>query len=298
MLDSIKTTFTISDLEKMSGISAHSIRIWERRYNLLDPLRTEGNIRRYSNEDLKKLLNISLLLTAGYKISDLATYSEQELNITVNSRLTTIQGHQHEINELKMAMLNFDTRLFEDTYNRLINSMPFTDLFLQVMIPFLEHIGTLWQTNSITVAHEHYISNLLRQKLFYQIENLPKPNIHEKELFILFLPLNEMHELGLLFIHYILLLNGRRSIYLGPSVGLPSLEGTPSAQQRVFISYLTFSPTESELPEFLKDIRKTVLRTGDQFYGVGHRVIGYAMNKTWKNIFLFSSLKDLLNQIK
>jgi DNA-binding transcriptional MerR regulator len=297
MLDGIKTTFSISDLEELTGISAHSIRMWERRYGLLEPLRTDTNIRRYSNEHLKKLLNISLLLRSGYKISELADYSEEELVIRINSLLSKKADFEHEFNQWKLAMINFDTLLFEDTYHRLLKTMTFDDLFLGVILPFLERIGTLWQTNSITVAHEHFISSLIRQKLFFQIENLPLNRKESEVRYVLFLPLQELHELGLLFMHYSLLLHGHSSIYLGPNVDAATLQGIPEDKPRVFISYMTIAPAEAEVLRYLQDLRLRILKKNDVLYAIGARVRGFKAGKMWKNVTIFHLLKDLLKTI-
>jgi hypothetical protein len=191
-------------------------------------------------------------------------------------------------------MLHFDTRKFEDVYNRLSGSMSFYDIFLKIMIPFLDHIGSLWQTNSISVAHEHYVSNLLRQKLFFQVEKLPKPNPNGEKLYVLFLPIHELHELGLLFIHYVLLLNGYNSIYLGPDVGMPSLEGIPTQKPRVFVTYLTITPADELLPDFFAEAKKTLLEPQDQLHALGHRVRNFKPARSSKNIFIYPSLKDYL----
>jgi DNA-binding transcriptional MerR regulator len=278
MLDGIKTSFSIKDLEELTGVSAHSIRIWERRYQLFDPQRTGGNIRRYTNEDLKKLLNIALLVKSGYKISDLASMSAQQLSATVYSSLTKKGDYEHAINELKVAMLHFDSHRFEDSYAKLISN--------------------LWQTNSISVAHEHYISNLLRQKLFFQIENLPAVPSSHKEQYILFLPLNELHELGLMFVHYVLRLHGHHSIYLGPQVDMLSLQGIPAKPTRIFIAYLTFAPPEEELTDFFKDMRSHVMYNDDQIWAVGNRIRGYRKHASWANVHLFPLLGEIITKIK
>ncbi|MDQ3016179.1 MAG: MerR family transcriptional regulator [Bacteroidota bacterium] len=298
MLDGIKTSFSISDLAQLTGVSPHSIRIWERRYQLFNPGRTDGNIRRYDNDDLKKLLNISVLLKEGHKISDLAILSEQQLTIAVHASLSKNKDYQPAINDLKVAMLHFDTAQFEATYNKLVNRLSFYDLFLEILIPFLEEIGSLWQTNSITVAHEHYISNLIRQKLFFQIENLPAPTANRKSQYILFLPLNELHEIGLMFIHYVLRLHGHNSIYLGPQVDIPSLQGVTEQPSRVFITYLTFAPAEEELADFFKDLRSHVMLKSDQLWAVGSRVRGYRKHSSWTNLHLFPTLGEILVKIK
>ncbi len=295
MLDNIKTSFSISDLQELSGISVHNIRMWERRYNLLDPSRTQGNIRRYSNEHLKKLLNISVLLKSGFKISDLALYTDQQFTVAVNSVLSRTEDFQQALNDFKMAMLTFDSRYFETTYNRLQNAMPFYDLFLKVMVPFLENIGSLWQTNSISVAHEHYVSNILRQKLFYQIEHLPKPATGQKERYILFLPLNELHELGLLFIHYTLLMLGKESVYLGANVDISSLEGIPHNANHIYISYMTVGPADEQLTAYFREFRKTLMKPEDLFWVTGARVQKMTTQPTGKQFHFFKNLKVLLD---
>ncbi len=194
-------------------------------------------------------------------------------------------------------MLSFDTRLFEDTYHRLLKTMNFYDLFLEVVLPFLERIGTLWQTNSITVAHEHFISSLIRQKLFFQIENLPLTRKDIEERYILFLPLQELHELGLLFTHYSLLLHGHESIYLGPNVDAATLHGIPEDKPRVFISYMTIAPAEADVTRYLQDIRQSILKKEDVLYAIGARVRGFKAGKMWKNVTVFHLLKDLLKTI-
>ncbi|MGB4849117.1 MAG: MerR family transcriptional regulator [Saprospiraceae bacterium] len=298
MLDNIKTSFSISDLQELSGISVHNIRMWERRYNLLDPSRTHSNIRRYTNEHLKKLLNISFLLKSGYKISELASFTDHQFNIEINSVLALDNDFQLAINDFKMAMLNFDSRLFEDTYHRLRDTMSFYDLFLKVMVPFLEHIGSLWQTNSITVAHEHYVSNILRQKIFYQIEHLPRSGPGQKERYILFLPLNELHELGLLFIHYTLLMMGKDSIYLGPNVDIESLEGLPQSEQHIYVSYMTMGAPDEDLSGYFREFRKSLMKSEDKFWVTGARVQKLPKAPGSKNISIFKSIYELLSYIR
>ncbi|MBC7883872.1 MAG: B12-binding domain-containing protein, partial [Saprospiraceae bacterium] len=220
--------------------------------------------------------------------------TDQQFTHAVNSALSKTDDFQQVINDLKMAMLSYDTRHFEDTYNRLQSSMSFYDLFLKVMVPFLEHIGSLWQTNSITVAHEHYVSNLLRQKLFYQIENLPKP-ASGKERYVLFLPINELHELGLLFIHYALMMLGKDSIYLGPNVDMESLEGIQHKGITVYITYMTIGPPDNDLNEYFRGFRKKLMKADDKFMVTGYHLQTMAKQPSVKNITIFKNLKDLLN---
>lgn len=298
MLDNIKSSFSIRDLHHLTGISLHTIRIWERRFDFLQPERSGTNIRQYSIDDLKKLLNISLLVKNGYKISELALMNNQQLNTLVNSTSSVQNTSQVYIDNLKMSMMEFDASLFNDTYNRLISEMTFYDVFIKVFIPFLEQIGKLWQTSSITVAQEHFISNLIRQKLFFNIEKLPRQSAPGNRKFVLFLPVGELHELGLLFFHYVLLVNGRESVYLGQDVEMETLNGILNTEKQLtFISYLTITPNENALPEYVTEFRKKILQNNNELWISGRKVHGFKKNKSWNNVLAFPDVKELLEKI-
>ncbi|MGB2225653.1 MAG: MerR family transcriptional regulator, partial [Polaribacter sp.] len=160
-MNNIKKEFTIKDLENISGIKAHTIRIWEKRYNLLEPNRSETNIRSYNPESLQKLLNIVLLNKNNFKVSKIAKMSNEE--IIVQARELAFQNaiEDEAINSFKIAMFQFDKILFNNTYNKLLHKKTFREIFKDVFIPFLEHIGLLWQTDTLLAAHEHFISNLI-----------------------------------------------------------------------------------------------------------------------------------------
>ena len=164
-MNNIKNVFSIKDLENLSGIKAHTIRIWEKRYQVLEPMRTDTNIRLYDLVSLQKLLNITFLHEYGYKISKIATYSENEIQTLVKQIISSKNSKNHAINAFKMAMMNFDQQLFFNTYNWLAEEKSFKEIFHQVFIPLLDEIGLLWQTDTISPAHEHFISYLLRQKI-------------------------------------------------------------------------------------------------------------------------------------
>jgi DNA-binding transcriptional MerR regulator len=172
VLNNIKQDFTIRDLENISGIKAHTIRIWEKRYNLLTPKRTDTNIRYYTPEDLTKLLNIVLLNKNGLKISKIAAMSEQD--ITLKSRELAVKSgiNDEAINSFKVSMIQFDKILFNTTYHTLLGKKTFREIFKEVFIPFLEEIGLLWQTETLLPAHEHFISNLIAQKIQTNTEEL------------------------------------------------------------------------------------------------------------------------------
>jgi DNA-binding transcriptional MerR regulator len=190
-MNNIKNVFSIKDLENLSGIKAHTIRIWEKRYNVLQPMRTDTNIRLYDLQSLQKLLNITLLHDYGYKISKIATYSEEKIPSLVREIITTKNANNHAISDFKMAMMNFDQDLFFKTYDWLIAKKTFKEVFLQVFVPLMNELGLLWQTDTITPAHEHFMSYLIKQKLLINIEQLQtQPVQHHGKVFLLYLQIN------------------------------------------------------------------------------------------------------------
>jgi len=164
-MNNVKTKFSIKDLENLSGIKAHTIRIWEKRYNLFQPNRTDTNIRYYSLASLQKLLNISYLNRNGYKVSKIAKLKTEEIPALVKEIAQENDANNHSVNLFKMAMLNFDQTLFYNTFNDLEKENSFHDIFYNTLVPLLDEIGLLWQTDTITPAHEHFIVELIKQKI-------------------------------------------------------------------------------------------------------------------------------------
>jgi MerR family transcriptional regulator, light-induced transcriptional regulator len=216
-------SFTIKDLENLSGIKAHTIRIWEQRYSFLKPERTGTNIRYYSNQELKQLLNIALLNKYGYKISHINKMKDGEIREKVLS-LNQLEAQQERIvNELIQSMIDLNAQQFESILNNYINARGIEKTILQIVFPYLEKIGVLWLTNHINPAQEHMVCNIIRQKLIVGIDNVfSTGRIHKTVL--LFMPEGEYHELALLFMHYLLKGRGIAVIYLGCSVPLDDVE--------------------------------------------------------------------------
>ena len=295
-MNNIATLFSIKDLENLSGIKAHSIRIWEKRYGLLRPNRTESNIRYYDLENLKRLLNIVILYNRGQKISKIASYSQEELENKVRESISRKKDQEHFVNALKVSMLNYDRNLFENTYNSLVAESSFKEVFLHIIIPFLQNLGLEWQSNSITPAHEHFITNLVKQKLLINIERvqqvLPKD---PEEVFVLYLPLNEIHEFGLLYLHYELLLKGYNSIFLGQSVPLSNLKSVQMIFKKIiFISYFTIKPDPEEIDSYMKDLKDQILSNRkDQFWILGRRTTDIKLKAEEKQIKIFTDISTL-----
>ena len=257
MMNSSKKSFSIRDLENLSGIKAHTIRIWEKRYDLLSPERTETNIRTYSLESLQKLLNITLLYNSGYKISKISKIKEDEVPLMVNEIIAKNNENNekhHAINAFKLAMVNFDAHQFYNTYNSLVAERNFKELFNEVFIPLMTELGMLWQSKTISPAHEHFISSLIKQKIYIQTEKYQKlPPTKESPVYVLYLPEGEVHEVGLLFLNYELVSRGYRTVFLGQSNSIDSLKELLNYYDNInFVSYFTISPTPDELDKYFE----------------------------------------------
>lgn len=209
--------FTIKDLENLSGIKAHTIRIWEQRYNFLKPQRTGTNIRYYSNEELKTILNISLLNKHGYKVSKLDKMPPEEIKEKIFELNGTDAVKERVINELVKQMIDLEMYAFDDILKEQIASSGMENSVTSIIFPFLEKIGLLWQTGHINPAQEHFVSNIIRQKLIVGIDNCPAP-VHSAKTVLLYLPEGEHHEIGLLYVNYLLRARGIGTIYLGANV--------------------------------------------------------------------------------
>lgn len=209
--------YSIRELEHLSGIKAHTIRIWEKRYALIHPERTETNIRLYSDRDLKKIINVSLLNAHGFKISKIAGMSEAEITEQVLHLSKSNDDRSIHINQLMAAMVELDEEKFESALSGFFLRYNFEQTLTEIVYPFLQRTGILWQTGNVSPAQEHFISNLIRQKIIVGIDGLPL-RTEGRESALLFLPEHELHEIALLFCHYLLRKAGHRVIYLGQAV--------------------------------------------------------------------------------
>jgi DNA-binding transcriptional MerR regulator len=215
--------YSIKDLENFTGIKAHTIRIWEKRYKIIEPNRTNTNIRYYSDEDLRKLLNISILNRNGIKISKIVNFSTQTIGEKVFSFSQTKGDVNSQIEALVIAMIDLDESKFEKVFNTAVINYGFEETILNLMYPFFGRIGTLWQIGSINPAQEHFISNLLRQKLIVAVDGISYAMNGNSKSFLLFLPEGEYHELGLIFYQYLIKKHKHNVYYLGETVPFSGL---------------------------------------------------------------------------
>ena len=268
----VKQEFSIKDLENLSGVKAHTIRAWEQRYALLNPARSETNIRTYSGDDLKRLLNVSLLLDRGLKISKVAAMSESELLEAVKVAPVE-EGATGELvaqQKLKVAMMSYDERLFRETMDDCVERLGFEATVVSVCLPFLAEVGVLWLTNAICPANEHFMSNLLRQMLFAQIHKAEVPEDKGGEVLVLYLPEREIHDISLLFVHQLCRFHGRKSVLLGQSVPFDDLPGVAAQFPKVaFVTYCTTSPAEHQVQAYIDRIVRTFGGTDVTFHLAG-----------------------------
>ncbi len=248
--------YSIKDLEQLSGIKAHTIRIWEQRYNLLNPERTATNIRMYTDEDLKTILNISCLNSQGLKISKIAKLSKEDIGEKVlQTRTANNNEDSIRINHLIVLMIELDEAHFREVISISIGELGLVDTFTKIVYPFLEKIGVLWQIGTITPAQEHFISNLIRNIIIFETEKLKvKP---EGKSAVLYLKTGERHEIGLLLSNFILRKKGFKTFYLGMDVPDEDLRSILSTVQPDLTLSAFINPIdEKELNSFAGNLVK------------------------------------------
>jgi len=253
---SMTSQYSIKDLERLSGIKAHTIRIWEKRYNILNPERTNTNIRFYCDEDLKRLLNISVLLKNGEKISRIAKHSNEVLNQKI-LELNNVHSQEESgrIENLIISMIDMDEPKFEKVLNNSIMKIGFEETLFNVIYPFLDKIGILWQAGSITPVHEHFMTNLVKQKLYVALDALPVNGNESKGLFLLVLPQWELHDIGLLVYNYLIRKSGHKTIFLGQGVPLKDVGSIQKLVDPDALVTAFSTPVESsEMTMYLKQL--------------------------------------------
>ena len=299
-MNSTEHVFSIKDLENLSGVKAHTIRIWEKRYNLLKPKRSKTNIRHYDLNNLQKLLNISFLNSNGFKISKIAALDETELAPKTRELAFMGKNDSQAIVAFKLAMLNFDQILFYNTYNSLLEEKSFRTIFYEVFIPLLFDLGMLWQTNTISPSHEHFLTVHIKQKILVHIERLqstdPRPST---KTVVLFLPENETHDLGLLFINYEILSLGYHTIFLGENIPLNNLKYINKLYDDIiYISYFTVKPSDNEIYDYLKIFSEEYLSVNKNSAKlIGHRIRNLNPENVPKNIMLYDKIEDLVKDL-
>jgi MerR family transcriptional regulator, light-induced transcriptional regulator len=269
------SNYSIKDLEQLSGIKAHTLRIWEQRYNIINPKRTDTNIRTYDDKDLKLVLNIALLQSHNYKISKIAKLSLEDLSKEVLAISEKQLNYPDQIHALTIAMIDIDEDRFEKIMATNILQFGFENTMINIIYPFLGRIGTLWVTGSISPAQEHFITNLIRQKIIVAIDGqIIKADVNSKK-YILYTPEGELHEIPLLFANYILRARNNKVVYLGQSLPFNELQFVCELHKPdSLFSVITSTPGQNEIQYYVNRLAEDfpaikVLLTGYQVVAQG-----------------------------
>jgi MerR family transcriptional regulator, light-induced transcriptional regulator len=283
--------YSIHDLDKLSGIKAHTIRVWERRYNIVSPQRTGTNRRRYDDDDLRRIINISILRRNGFRISEIAGFSTEEIEEKVSFLSRDVLRKDTQIDKLVVAMVEHNEKEVNEILFRYMIKGGLEETMTEVVLPFMKRVGLMWQTGSTDIGSEHFISNIFRQKLIASIDSLTPLLKPERKKAILFLPENELHEIGLLFFHYLLKKEGHESLYLGQSSPLSSVVAINKHWKAdIIITGLMSGYPDVKADDYIKDLgsmfkREKILVAGE--------LAKTGATRKYKNIFPINSAEDL-----
>ncbi|WP_247237017.1 MerR family transcriptional regulator [Telluribacter sp. SYSU D00476] len=290
------SNYSIRDLEQLSGIKAHTLRIWEQRYNIITPKRTDTNIRLYDDQDLKLVLNISLLKDHGYKISEIAKMSFEEMSNEVIAISDQKLNYPDQIHALTISMIDLDEDRFEKVISTNILQFGFESTMAHIIYPFLSRIGTLWVTGSIGPAQEHFITNLVRQKIIVAIDGQVVKLGPASKKYLLYLPEGELHEISLLFANYIIRARHNKVVYLGQSLPFSELEFAYDIHKPDYIfTAITSAPANSDVQPYVDSLaarfsESTILLTGYQIVGQGI--------DTADNTLIINKIEDLIRIVE
>jgi DNA-binding transcriptional MerR regulator len=286
------SSYSIKDLEQLSGIKAHTLRIWEQRYNIISPKRTDTNIRTYDDHDLKLVLNISLLKEHGYKISDIARLSVEEMYREVIKISDRKLNYPDQIHALTISMIDLEEERFEKIISTNILQFGFENTMIYIIYPFLSRIGTLWITGSVGPAQEHFITNLIRQKLIVAIDGQVSKQRPDSKKYMLFLPEGELHEISLLFANYIIRARYNKVIYLGQSLPFNELVFAYNIHKPDYIfSAFTSVPSNSDVQPFVNKLMRTFPES--HILLTGYQVVGQDI-QTDDNATVINNIDDLV----
>jgi DNA-binding transcriptional MerR regulator len=287
------THYSIKDLEHLSGVKAHTIRIWEKRYQLLKPDRTDTNIRLYSDEDVRRILNVAMLIKNGYKISNVAAFDDAKLQATVLRQNRGLLDPERNIDQLLFHTVNLDTFGFEQLLDKIIQENGFSKTIQNVIFPFFDRIGLLWQAGTIFVAHEHFVSNLIRNRLIIEAAKFDN-NLSEKTM-LFFLHENEMHELGLLYFNFLAAENGFRCVYLGQNLPFGDLANLlRSAEFNFVCTSFIYAIEKPELEQYLSNL--SMVFNKNRILIAGRQIVLHKP-KLPTNVVVIKTSKDFIRKI-
>ena len=290
-------TYSIKDLEQLSGIKAHTLRIWEQRYNLLSPKRTDTNIRYYDDEDLKLILNVALLNDNGFKISKIVSMDRLEMRDEVMRLTERSLTHDDQLHALTISMIEMDEERFDKILSINILKLGFEQTMMNIIYPFMSKIGVLWQTGAINPAQEHFISNLVRQKLIVAIDGQIHTNTGKK--FLLFLPEGELHEVSILFASFLIKNKGHKVIYLGQNTPNEDLKQVYDIHKPDFLlTVITTSPSSEFAQDYVNGLADRFKES--QLLVTGYQVIGQDLkfDANVRQLNYIRDIKDFLEELE
>jgi DNA-binding transcriptional MerR regulator len=290
--------FSIAQLARFSGIKPHTIRIWEQRYGALQPHRSAGNTRYYDSQQLRRLLNITSLLEAGYKASELGALPDKKLFRMVNELLDQQAGinnkTEYYVTQLIKAGMSYDEPWFEKIFNHCLLRFGMEDTYRNILYPMLVRIGQLWLYDALPPAQEHFISNLIRQKIYVAIDGLPAPK-ESSDMWLLFLPEDEFHDIGLLVANYLIRLSGRKTVYLGSNVPQSSLvNAVKELSPNNLLLFLVHQELPEEVQQYITGLSKHF--SAKKIYVAGSERLTESLPNV-KNVHLLTSIEDLEQQL-
>lgn len=290
--------FSISQLQQFSGIKAHTIRIWEQRYNALNPNRSNGNTRYYDNNQLRRLLNIVSLIEDDFKVSELCTMTDKMLFKLIEEKMKNgnfkNNSNEYFVSQLIIAAKSFDDIYFERIFSNCVLRFGIKNTYTQVIYPMLIRTGLMWASNRISPAYEHFSTNIILQKLHSAIDSLP-PHKSQKDTWLLFLPENEFHEIALLFTNYLIRQAGRRVIYLGSNVPFEALKNAfeEISPANLFFFFVHHDTTQDS-QQYLNLLKKNFYNA--KIYVSGNEKLIHKLNLE-KGINWIRSVEELEKQL-
>lgn len=289
--------FSIRDLEHLTGIKAHTIRVWEQRYAIINPKRTPTNIRYYTNEDLKLLLNISLLNKNGYKISKIAKMTEQEIKTNINTLSDSELKYELQIKSLTEAMIDINEANFEKIMSTNILQNGFESTMQNIIYPFLSRIGIMWVTGVINPAQEHFITNLIRQKIIVAIDGRVFEHQEHTKTYLLFLPETEQHEISLLYLSYLLKTHNHRVVYLGCNVPNKDVIDVCEKQDPDFLyTFLTSAISSNKFKKKLVNFAQQI--NGKKLFLAGQQALSIQESQLPSNVEIIKTIEEAMKLIE
>jgi DNA-binding transcriptional MerR regulator len=288
--------YSIKDLESLSGVKAHTLRIWEKRYGIIQPSRTETNIRYYKDCDLQKILNITLLNRKGIKISKIVDMSTKEIKQKVAELTEVGEVFEDQLDCLMLSMFELDETKFNIILDHQIDSKGFEETMHDIVYPLLDKLSMMWLAGSVKGVHESFVINIIRRKIIIEIDKLGKCDCNSSFRCVIFLPENESHELSLLFLQYILISLKAKVVNLGTNVPLIDvLEGSNIFKAKYIFSIFNDGFQDNSLQTYVNELAKNAKET--KILISGFQTINQSLSLP-ENVKILHSIQDVKNYIE